>query len=175
MLGVPCIAVLALIGEAAGIGGSQVLVGAGMGLGVGLMQTRALKDLLPRPRAWLLPSVLGLALPFGVFDALKLMGRELPFSLFLSVAVGGVIVGVWQAALLRPKTGPAPAWIAASALGWSLAALAAQASDWLTRTRRIPGLTGALIYLATVAVGGLVLGLVTGPVIVRLRSKVTAS
>src|SRR5262245_14229103 len=46
LLGVPIIFVFALIGEAVGIGGTQVLVGAGMGAGIGLMQALALRRLL---------------------------------------------------------------------------------------------------------------------------------
>jgi hypothetical protein len=44
LLGVPLIALMATAGEALEIESAQFLVGAGMGLGVGWMQGRALRD-----------------------------------------------------------------------------------------------------------------------------------
>jgi len=48
LLGVPLVVVLALLGEAVGPCGIQVLVGLGMGTGVGLLQGRALRGALGR-------------------------------------------------------------------------------------------------------------------------------
>ena len=51
LLGIPFIIILALMGEAVGIGGSQFLVGAGMGTGTGLLQSR--KDVTQS--SWAIP------------------------------------------------------------------------------------------------------------------------
>lgn len=75
LLGVPCIAALALVGEAFGIGGKQVLVGAGMGVAVGWMQGRLLRRVdLQRTAPWIWSCVVGLALPFLVTDLASTFG-----------------------------------------------------------------------------------------------------
>jgi hypothetical protein len=97
LLGVPAIALLALLGEAVDIGGSQALVGAGMGGAVGLV-----------------------ALPFVVYDLGVRFGAGWAYSLTLLVGLGGV------GAAIR-------------------------------------GVPGALLDLGLVALGGVVLGVVTAP------------
>lgn len=73
---VPCVALLALIGEALGVGGAQALVGAGMGLGIGLLQARVLRRLgfpaLPR----ICTCALGFALPFLIWDLGRAFGAN---------------------------------------------------------------------------------------------------
>lgn len=103
VLGVPLIIALALIGEAVGIGGAQVLVGAGIGVGIGLMQGRALRGMLNQAVPWFWSCVVGLAVPFLATDVAKAGGLVFPYSLYASVALGGTIVGAWQAFLLRPR------------------------------------------------------------------------
>ncbi len=122
LLGIPCVIALALAGEALGIGGSQVLVGAGMGAGVEVMQ-----EVIGRAGPWAWSTAVGLALPFLGFDLATAAGRDWPFSLYPSVAVGGLIVGAGQARLLRPHFRGTGAWVAASTVGWSLSAGAAAA------------------------------------------------
>jgi hypothetical protein len=168
LLGVPLIVVLALVGEALGIGGSQVLVGLGMGTGIGLLQGRAIRPLLPRPAAWRASCIVGLALPFLVTDLAPAVGRELPYSLPLAVALGGLLIGVWQAFLLRPHVQAPGWWILANGVGWTLAAGMALLADSWVRGQAIRGVPGALLYLGLVAGGGLILGLVTGVVLPRL-------
>jgi hypothetical protein len=167
-LGVPCIVVLALAGEAVGLGGVQVLVGAGMGAGVGMMQARALRNVLQTFAPWLWSCVIGLGAPFLATDVAKAIGRPIPYSLEAYVALGGLIVGVWQWLILRSRFHHAAWWILASALGWSLAAGAAT----IANVQPFRGLLGALLYLAIAAAGGLVLGSVTGLALARrLREK----
>lgn len=163
LLGVPAIIGLALIGEALGIGASQGLVGAGMGLAVGGMQSRVLGAMVPKRGGWILATTVGLALPFLVHDISRLLGRELPYSLPVMVALGGLVAGAGQALLLRPRYRRALAWVAASIVGWSLAAGTTAIADTMFQARSIRGIGGALAYLGVILAGGLVLALATGP------------
>jgi uncharacterized membrane protein len=167
LLGIPFTVILALAGEALGIGGSQFLVGAGMGCGVGLMQGRAVMRLGLKAIPWFCSCTAGLAAPFLVSDLGHLLGITWPNSQPVCVAVGGVVAGLWQAVLLRPRFEGAGWWLVGSALGWSLAGVAASLADALPRSHSIRGLAGAGLYLGLVAVGGLILGIVTGVVLVR--------
>jgi hypothetical protein len=162
LLGIPIIVALALAGEALGIGGAQVIVGAGMGAGVGLMQGRMMRSILPKWGAWVWSCVVGLAAPFLVTDVAKVSGWNVAYVLFVSVAAGGLIVGGWQAIILRARFRKTLWWVVASALGWTLAAGTSAFADSLSRSHALRGLSGALAYLGVVASGGLVLGLVTG-------------
>ena len=175
LLGVPAIVVLALIGEALGIGGVQVLVGAGMGAGIGFMQARALRGVLPRVAPWFWSCALGLALPFLFADIAKAMQWNYAYSLYLSVACGGLIVGIWQGILLRSRFRNAALWVAGSMVGWSFAASIAMLSESLTRTHALRGIFGALAYLGVIAAGGLILGLVTGVAFACLRPREVAA
>jgi len=138
-LGIPIVVVLALITEAVGIGGVQVLVGAGMGAGIGLMQGRAIRGVLGRFAPWFWSCVVGLGLPFLAADVAKRARWDFPYSLYLSVALGGLIVGVWQALLLRPHFRNTGWWIVGSVVGWNLAAGMAAVADALQRSHSIRG------------------------------------
>lgn len=162
LLGVPIITVLALIGEAVGIGGSQSLVGVGMGTGIGLMQGRVIRRLLHKSAWWVLSSIIGLGVPFLVTDISKFAGWNIPYSLFASIAIGGLIVGCWQSVLLRSRFDKTKLWVVGSLLGWTLAALPPAKADSILRSHSIRGIWGALAYLGFVAGGGLILGAVTG-------------
>lgn len=162
LLGIPLIIVLALLAEAVGIGGSQTMVGAGMGTGTGLMQSRVIRGVVHKSAPWFWSSVVGLASPFLVADISKVAGWGLVYSLPVSVALGGIIAGGWQALILQPRLRQTWLWVVASALGWTLAAGAAGAADNLVRSHSVRGIWGAVLYLGIVVGGGLVLGLVTG-------------
>ena len=162
ILGIPLIIALALLGEAVGIGGSQVLVGAGMGTGIGLMQGRVIRGIIHKSSLWVWSSAAGLSLPFFVTDISNAAGWGLAYSLPIAVTLGGIIVGGWQAFILRPRFRKVWFWAAASALGWTLAAGTVAVADPLVRSWSVRGLWGAVLYLGIVATGGLILGLVTG-------------
>lgn len=171
-LGVPIIIALALIGEVVGIGGVQVLVGAGMGTGIGFMQGRALLGVLDRAAPWFWSCVVGLSAPFLAWDIAKAAGWDFAYSPYLCVTLGGLIVGVWQAFILRSRFHREGWWVAASVVGWTLASGTAMVADTLSRSRSLRGIWGALAYLGIVAGGGLVLGLITGISLVwALRNK----
>lgn len=161
ILGVPLIIALALVGEAVGIGGAQVLVGAGMGMGVGLMQGRALRGVLNKSALWFWSCVIGLAVPFLVTDIAKAAGWDYAYSLQIAVAVGGLIVGVLQAFILRRYFHSTGWWVVGSAVGWTLASGMTAVADVLSRRQLLRRLWGAVAYLGIVTGGGLVLGLVT--------------
>lgn len=162
LLGIPLVVGLALLGEALGIGGAQVLVGLGMGLGVGGMQGRVIRRRIAASAPWFWSSVGGLALPFLVTDIAGAMGRGLPYSLPLSVAVGGLLAGTGQALVLRARVGDrAWLWVPASGLAWALSAAASGVADSWMRAHSLRGIGGALVYLGITASGGLILGLVT--------------
>jgi hypothetical protein len=170
VLGVPLIVLLALVAEAVGIGGAQVPVGLGMGAGVGVMQARAIRAVIGRAGPWIWSSSLGLAIPFASSDLSAATGLNAEYSLHWCVAIGGLIVGCWQALLLRPRLAGTQWWIAGSVIGWALAAATAALADMLRRARALRGIEGALVYLGLVGAGGLVLGIVTGVVMSRLTA-----
>jgi len=78
------------------------------------------------------------------------------------IAIGGLIVGVWQAFILSSQLHKIGLWTAASVLGWFLAAVTSSIADSVPRSQAIRGIWGALAYLGIVAAGGLILGSVTG-------------
>jgi hypothetical protein len=168
VLGVPFIAVLALLGEAIGIGGAQGLVGAGLGLGVGFLQARALHGVLDRRGRWIWSSVVGLAVPFLAIDLARLAGWTLPYFLLICIALGGLIAGGWQAAILRTRFQGTAVWILASTGGWALAGALALYADSLSASRALRGGWGALAYLGMISIGGLAVGLVTGVALVSI-------
>lgn len=162
ILGLPLIIALALAGEAIGIGGAQVFVGAGMGTGIGLLQGRAIRGVLHKSAPWFWSCVGGLAAPFLMTDIAKVAGWSSAYSLHASVALGGFIVGTWQALILRPRFHNTRWWVVASTLGWALAGGAAAVADGLSHWQPLRGVWGAVAFLGIVAAGGLILGLVTG-------------
>lgn len=171
VLGIPFVILFALLGEALGIGGAQVMVGLGMGAGVGLLQGRVLRGVLSRALPWTTASAVGLALPFLATDLASLRHWDLAYSLTWCVISGGLIAGAWQAWLLRSKVRGTGWWVVASAAGWALTALVASYGDRLSRSGTLRGLSGAALYLGTMSAGGLVLGLTTGVVIARLTRQ----
>lgn len=168
LLGFPLVIVLALAGEAIGAGGIQSLVGAAMGLGVGMLQGRALRPALGSALPWIIATTAALACPFIVYDVSVAIDKPLPYVLPVVVAIGGVVVGAWQALLLGRKFNGTGMWVVASVVGWTLAAAAAYSADAVQKLG-VRGIAGALLYLAAAAVGGPVLGFVTGPVLRRLE------
>lgn len=165
----------AVVTDSIGLGEWQTLIGAAMGAGVGFVQRRKIRALVADPQSWLKSSAAGLAAPFFMFDLARLAGFSLPYSLYLSVALGGLVVGLWQRALLRPKVDNTLMWVIGTAVGWSLAAATAAIADRLPRMFSLRGLAGAGTYLAVVLVGGLILGVVTGLVLIRLKRRVLAA
>jgi hypothetical protein len=168
ILGVPLVALFAIIGENVRFGGAYVWVGLGMGAGVGIMQQRVL-----RTARWALACALGLALPMLAADILRKTGHETRYGLQVALALGGIAVGVLQARVLRFDTERTVWWTLASVVGWSAAAAFAVSADVLVQAHRVAGLAGAGAYLGLVVAGGLALGITTGLALTRLRSATT--
>ena len=168
VLGIPCIVALALVGELFGIGGYQVLVGAGMGVGLGFTQSRVIRLLVGRALPWFWSCVGGLAAAFAGTDIANAFGLTSPYWLQLSMIAGGALTGLRQALILRSRTTGTGAWVLASIAGWTAAAFAVTGADWFSRSQALRGLPGALLYLALVSSGGLLLGMVTAATLVQL-------
>jgi hypothetical protein len=147
--------------ESAGILNTQFPVALGMGVGVGAWQSRVLGPLVGRRRAWLTATAVGLALPFIVCDAAKLVPLHLPYSLTGYVAIGGLTAGILQMRLLRRVSPNAPMWIVTSTVGWSLAVSTVLFNETvLPRIPGLRGLAGAALYVIVIMLGGVVLGAV---------------
>jgi len=168
LLGIPCLIVLALIGELFGIGDAQVFVGAGIGTGVGILQGCALRPVLPGSAHWFWSCVGGLGAAFLVQDILRAATWGAIPSLQVTVALGGLIVGAWQWLLLRRQFQNTGWWTLASVLGWTLGGATSALADRLFQSRQLHGIWGALTYLGLVGLGGLLLGLITGLALARL-------
>lgn len=163
-VGIPLVVVLALASDALGIEGRQTIVGLAMGAAVGWLQSGQLRNHLPTWRIWFWASTLGFALPFAAADLAGAVGLGGVYSLFLAAALGALLVGAWQARLLRPWRGAisGSGWVLVSLLGWTLGAAVAATADQAPRALGLSGLPGAGLYLLLAALGGPWLGLLTG-------------
>ncbi len=159
LLGFVLIIVLAMAWDMIG-GGAQFMIGIGMGAGVGFAQGRVARQWLNGTKRWVWASVIGMGVPFVVADLVKTVGFEFLYSLPLSVAMGGLLVGWLQRRLLFSLSDRANWWVPACLAGWSFAAGTTVLSDSLRGDA--PGLWGALLYVALVLCGGVILGVVTG-------------
>jgi hypothetical protein len=175
LVGILLIVVLALIGEAFGIGGAQVLVGVGMGAGIGVMQGRVIRSIGADRAAWFWSCVLGLGAPFLAADLAAVARLNVPYWLPVSVAVGGLAAGAGQALILRSRFELTLLWVAASVVGWTLAAGTTAAADALFRSRSLRGILGALSYLGVIAAGGPLLGLVSAAAFSSMRRRDTVA
>lgn len=155
--------------DSVGVVQVQSPVALGMGAGVGLAQFRLLRPVLRRRSAWVTATALGLASPFLVGDLAQILDRPVPFDLAGYVAIGGVVVAVVQWLLLRRVSCDAAWWLVTSPVGWILASSTVAINDsWIPR---IPGIVGALIYVAVILSGGLLLGLCTAPAAARVVGR----
>ncbi len=139
-------------------GGAQFMIGLGMGAGVGYMQGRVIKPLLGGSTRWLLSSIVGLGLPFLVWDLSGPLQLSIPFSLAGAVVVGSVLVGVFQWLLLRGQSRRAGWWIPASVVGWSLPVLLIALGDGDS----VLGPWGSFVSTGAMLLGGLILGAIGG-------------
>ncbi|MCA9727024.1 MAG: hypothetical protein KC729_05020 [Candidatus Eisenbacteria bacterium] len=154
LLGFVLVIVLSLVWEL--FGGVQFMVGAGIGAGVGYLQGRALASVLGRSYRWMVASTVGMGAPFLLTDVLHLAGLGLPYSLPRNVLYGAIVIGVWQAQLLRPVSRRSVWWIPACLYGWAIPAGAIALGDsQAPRALKVIGSFGGIFL------GGALLGLAT--------------
>lgn len=153
LLGFVLILVIALTWESTGLPVVQFMVGLGMGCGVGIVQGRVAREWLGRPWPWIWSTTLGLGTPFLVSD---LIASLVPFSQIGSVICGGLLTGILQWRLLSPHSRRTWMWIPVCTIGWTAAAA--------PTSMNIAGWG----VLAALAIGGVILGAITGPALVRI-------
>lgn len=170
LLGVPLIALMATAGELLEIESAQFLVGAGMGLGVGWMQGRVLRESLGGAWRWAIVTMLVLAIPFAFFDVAKLRDWDIGYSLQWAVTVGGLLVGVVQAQLLATRFRGTTAWVPATFAGYALSVAVTNAVDAFSRSLSVGNGVKLAMFLGGVVLGGVVLGVTTGLALGRLRA-----
>ncbi len=169
-IGFACVVILALIFEAVGVGDSQFFIGTGMAAGVGFMQNRLLTGELANGRKWMWMTIIGMTLSFVLFDFGSGISEIMPaFNLQISIAVGGILVGLLQYRILSQESVKGAFWwILICFAGWTSAGLIVGLVDYLREY--IPNGPVALILNLPlmVFVSSLVLGLVTGTGLIRL-------
>lgn len=165
-LGFALILVFIALSAVVGLGDSQFPVGLGMGVGVGLLQRRVVAERTGTGRGWLGASALGLTAPFLARDLAGLFALELPYALAGSIVVGGLLVGLLQWRVLRLDAGRAASWVVASVVAWTLGGSTVLLNDRVLP--KTPGILGALVYIAVILIGGILLGVTTGLVLPRM-------
>ena len=184
LLGVVVILLLAAIGEVVGVG-DQSPVGIGMGWSVGYAQWRVARKWFGATSQWMWASVSGMGTAFVLSDLIGARWSGAPFLLHLNVrqsegfrliifvALGSLLVGLWQGRTLQSRSVRARWWIAASIVGWMSAA-------FLPPLMVSPGHPRSSLALwlnfGGIALGGVVLGVITGGALVwLLRSSKSAA
>ncbi len=170
LLSVIFILLLSGIFDAVGINGYQCYVGIGVGMGVGFMQWLTLRKRAGFDIRWLWYTIIGVGTPFLVFDLLKHLGHY-DFGdhyLLYSVSLAGLSVGIMQYLVLRHHTSKAIIWIPMSPIAWIAAGLTVLAIDY-TREFIKPPLWGFIANLSLILAGGVVLGIITGLALKRMK------
>ena len=86
------------------------------------MQARVVGEWADSTRRWCWASIVGMGIPFVLWDLSAAFGIEALFSLPLCVVVGGLLVRALQASLLRTRFDRVFWWIPACVVGWGLPA-----------------------------------------------------
>ena len=151
---------------AVGLGNTQFPIGLGMGTGVGSLQRRMVAERVRARTGWWPASIIGLTIPFVLWDLAKLLHVSVPHGLIAAVGLGGLTVGLLQARVLRPHSPLWLWWVPASVIGWALAASTVFVNDRVLP--KTPGIIGALQYIAVILLGGALLGVTTGFALTRI-------
>lgn len=162
IFGIALVLLLAMSFEGVGIHNMQFFMGIGMGVGVGLMQWRSLKKILPISKNWIFSSVIGMSLPFLLFDLLKILaGVTLgPNYILYSVCLAALLTGVLQFFILKRFTGEATLWIIANIIGWIAATLTFLSINY-TKQFFSSNLVIFLVNILVMLAGGFVYGGIT--------------
>jgi len=141
----------------------QSVIGLGMGVGVGFAQRRLVKQVVGSAKHWILTSAVGLWAGFFVFDVVEAVWGELSNrqSLQFDVVLAGLFVGLLQWRILSSYLDRAGWWVLASTVGWGLAGRTANVT--------FSGELDAILNLGMILMGGVILGIVTGGVLVWMK------
>lgn len=172
VLGFILIILAAITGDLIGTGEteSQFIVGIGMGAGVGYIQGRMARQWFGASNRWAWATVIGMGVPFIASDFIGAVWSEYSFSLPLTVAIGGLLVGLLQRRILCSHSGRANWWVPACFAGWTLAAgTAALSGGFLDIFPRVWPV--AILNLGVILFGGVVLGIVTGGALVWILRR----
>lgn len=171
LLGFALLVVLAIGWQALTGEESQWMVGAGMGVGIGYVQSRLLRGVLDRPGRWIWATATGFTIPFILWDLSAAAGASF-LSLPICVVTGGLLVGLLQWSLLRSRSSRAGWWIPVSVLGWAVPA----AALGLSSPGELPSVWRELLSFGGMFLGGAALGAVTGaPLAWMLRNPALQS
>lgn len=173
LIGFGFIILLVLILGAIGVGDYQFFVGTGMAAGVGFMQNRLLHRKSGWGWNWMWMTVIGMTLSFVILEFGSTLLEMMPeFNLQISVAVGGLFVGILQYRILMKRSIKGSFWwILICFIGWTSAGLFVGLVDYLKDY--IPnGPIGLILNLPLIVlVSSLTLGLVTGSGLIRLLNQ----
>lgn len=162
LMGVFLILLLSSILDAMGIQHMQFYLGVGMGTGVGFMQWQLLRNSHKMKISWLLSSVIGMGIPFLLVD---LFPQEIiAHKIATGISLGAITTSVIQYYLLKEHIPQAILWIPYNFTGWTMGVLTVFTIDYTIKLKPIlsNNLILALINLALILAGGVILGLVTG-------------
>jgi hypothetical protein len=169
------VAVILLGGISEGIHfGDQFPVGIGMGWGVGFAQWRVARKWFGVTSAWMWVSAAALGMPFVLSDitVLSWAGNEQRYFLILNVALGASLLGLLEWRILRSRSNRAYWWIITCIVGWMLPSLVI----FLPTGGHPETLLAMIFNFCVIASGGVVLGVVSGAMLVWiLRSRPTAA
>lgn len=163
LLGFVFIMLGAILADLMGVEDAQFFVGIGMGTGIGYGQLRWVGPRIGATNRWVGASAIGMGAPFVISDIVHAVWSEFSFSLPLTVALGGLLIGLLQERLLRPHSRRAEWWVPACIAGWTLAAATVALGGVFP-----PGGWHALFSLGAILLGGVVLAVVTGGALVWL-------
>lgn len=158
LIGFILILVGSILGDLAGMEGpgGDFMIGIGMGLGVGYMQGRVLRQWLGVNSRWMWASVIGMGAPLVAEDIIAAVWSEFSdlHSMEFDIMICGLLTGLLQRQILCEQSDRANWWIPISLVGWTLAAWVASIT--------VVGEWDALINLGAILSGGVVIGVVGG-------------
>ena len=141
------------------------LLGAISGVLVGALQRPLLRRLVPGARGWVLATTIG-------FAAMHAIGDGVPSSVATVTLTGGAVLGAMQWAILRRFFSRAAWWIPATLSSLFIGSTLGLGAAWSLGLMAWTGPAGWGAQHAFVsAVGGLLVGLTTGWLMVRLPRR----
>jgi hypothetical protein len=161
LLGVVATILLDEISDGAHLG-NQFAVGLGMGLGVGFAQWRIARKWFGVTSIWMWATVVAMGMPFVLTDVIakQFLGNERIF-LFLNVALGALLLGLFEWRILRTQSKRAHMCIFMNIVGWMLPTVGIS----LMPGGHPESFLAIIFNISVVAFGGVVLGIVSGVIL----------